>query len=107
MKRDGRLRVFFEVNWSDVGMNMSDLMNCIRVILVDDAGVNTALLENALCRLSAHVAGPRVAVMSYPSLRTAALPFAATRRYVLWLMNLQHTDTYFSFMHRLSRFMGA
>ncbi|MFH1984287.1 MAG: hypothetical protein ABIL58_20790 [Pseudomonadota bacterium] len=106
LRRESRLKVFFEVNLADNGMNMSDLMNCVRSFLVDTDDLNTEILAAALARLADHFVGGKMPVMAFPAEASALLPFTGSRRYVLWIMNLQHTDTYFAFVHRLARFLG-
>lgn len=105
LRRKSRLKVFFEVNLSDIGMNMSDLMNCVRCLIVDATDVSTEILTAALGRLADYFAGGKMPVMTFPAEEMALLPFTAARRYALWIMNLQHTDTYFAFVHRLERFL--
>ena len=106
LTQNSDLKVFFEVNLSDAGMNMSDLMNCVRIIVVDSVGLNTDIMGTALCRLADNFPEGRLTVMTFPAEETAALPFPETRRYVLWIWDLQFTDTYFAYMSRLARFMG-
>lgn len=104
LKTGHRLAAFFEVNLSDMGLNMSDLTNCVRLFLLDPAAVNRDILCTALSQIEDLYEGAPVPVMVFPASHAVDLPFDVERHYLLWIMNLQYTDLFFAYMRRIARF---
>ena len=99
-----RLTAFFEVNLSDMGLNMSDLTNCVRLFLLDPVAADRDILCAALAQIEDLYEGAPVPVMVFPARYADGLPFTVERHYLLWIMNLQYTDLFFAYMRRIERF---
>lgn len=104
LKRKSELKAIIEVNLSDMGLNMSDLTNCIRLFWVETKGVDRDIMNAVLNIVSEFFDKDEVSVMSFPSENTDFLPFSVERNYMLWTLNLQHTDRYLTFSNRIVRF---
>jgi hypothetical protein len=104
LKNNGRAKVFFEVNISDIGLNMSDLTNGIKLFLIDTAGLGADTVSAALCRLAASYQGEDVPVLIHPPEAAHLVPVSVERHYMLWIWSLQRTDRYFEFANRILRF---
>jgi len=101
MKKEGVLKAFIMVNVSDTGLNMSDLTNCIHVIVLDSDDLPYAILNSGLCIVSKYCEQDEVPVLLYPVSYTESQSIAYEKIYNLWVLNMQHTDQYFKFMEDL------
>lgn len=101
MKKEGVLKAFIMVNVSDTGLNMSDLTNCIHVIVLDSDDLPYAILNSGLCMVSRYYEQDEVPVLLYPVSYTESQSIAYEKIYNLWVLNMQHTDQYFKFMEDL------
>lgn len=107
LKHEGRLNVFFEINLSEIGLNMSDLTNCIRLFVVDSRKLDKSILATAVNRLAEAFSATEVPILIFPADETAISPVPVDRQYLLWIYNLRYTDRYFAFMNRIIRFSFA
>ena len=101
LKEEGVLKAFIMVNISDTGLNMSDLTNCIHVIVLDSGDLPYHILNSTLCMLSRYYENNEVPVLLYPVSYTESQSIAYEKIYNLWVLNMQHTDQYFKFMEDL------
>jgi len=89
------------VNVSDIGLNMSNLTNCIHVIILDakDLPINTIYI--CLSMLSKYYEQDEIPVLLYPIsyAQSQFVPYKKT--YDLWILNMQYTDLYFKYMDNL------
>lgn len=104
LKCNGELRSIILFDISDIGLNLSDLTNCIKVFVLDP-GLPPSVLTACLTRLI-HQAGCReMPVMIYPAEFASRAGISFEKHYNLWIINLQHTDDYFRYLNRMLRFV--
>ena len=101
LKENDVLKAVIMVNVSDIGLNMSNLTNCIHVITLDakDLPINTIYI--CLSMLSKYYEQDEIPVLLYPIsyAQSQFVPYKKT--YDLWILNMQYTDLYFKYMDNL------
>lgn len=100
--KKGLLKGLLVVNVSDLGLNLSNLTNCIHAFVMDPDELSGGEIE-AACRhlFTFYEKQENVPVLIYPS-RVAeekAIPFK--RIYNLWILSMEHTERYFAFLDTL------
>jgi hypothetical protein len=102
LRKDGSLKAFILVNCTDAGFNMADLTNCVTVMVLDQE-LPRPLLELSLAQLSRHYEGGEMPVLAYPLsyLEGEGMPF--DKVYMLWILNLQYSDSYFEYCEGMFR----
>ena len=102
LRREGSVKAFLLVNCTDAGFNMADLTNCVTLIVLDP-DLPRELAEIALERVSGHYQGGEMPVLSYPLsyVERNAIPF--DKVYLLWILDLGHSDDYFQYCEGLFR----
>jgi len=103
LKEDGRLKAVTMVNISDVGLNLSDLTNCINFIVVEPDGFPKEIFYTALSMLSAQYEQTEMPVLLYPLSYADSQEIHYDKQYTLWGLNLQCFDDYLKFASRLLR----
>jgi len=88
--RDGSPEAFFVVNRSDLGLNLSDLLNGISIFVVCDQLPWETILP-VLSKLGADFATDQIPLLVYPSDYLPAQGVETSKRYQLWIMK---TDPY-------------
>jgi len=103
LKYDVNLKAVFMINISDVGLNMSDLTNCIKVFILDANGLSKDILYLALSHLSAKFEQREIPVLIYPEsfAETQSIPYE--KLYQMWVLNTQYGDHYFRCLKTLFR----
>ena len=104
LRQTGELIAIVMLNQSDIGLNLSDLTNSIKVIVIDPDKLSKDVLQAVLSDVVRSSEYGILPVMIYPKecVDLMAIPFE--KLYNLWIINLQNTDDYFRYLNRLLRF---
>ena len=103
LRRQGQLAAVLVANRADFGLNMSDLTNAIQMFVVDPQALPPHVVRRALGRIAACYPKGPVPLMVYPATAASAFGLAKEKRYTVWVLNLEHTDSYFDYISRLLR----
>jgi hypothetical protein len=101
LKKDGLLKAVIMVNISDIGLNLSNLTNSVKVIILDSDDLPQNILFQTLSLLSEKMKLPGLTVLLYPVAyaRNQYIPYKTV--YNLWVMSTQYSDRYFRYLARL------
>jgi hypothetical protein len=77
---------FFIVNQSDLGLNLSDLLNGIHIFVIDESALKWTVLQEALRSLSSLYCVRQIPVLVYPADYPAREGIQADKQYQLWIM---------------------
>jgi hypothetical protein len=89
------LKAIFMINVSDVGLNLSDLTNCMKIFVLDPDGLTPEFLKSAIRYLSGFCEQEIFPVLLFPVLYAGDNPDFQEKIYTLWVLNMQFTDAYF------------
>ena len=103
LKKDGSLKAIIMASVSDIGLNMSDLTNCIKVIVLDQDGFSCDILYSMLSILSAQYVQQRIPVLLYPVNYIENQSISYEKIYNMWILSMEYTDHYFRYLKRLLR----
>lgn len=103
LKHRGELNAVLIVNQSDLGMNLSELLNGIKVVVTNPDGMPWNVLSVAIAQLMGVYHKDRVPVMFYPSEYVKAHKVPHEKHYQLWILNVQHGNEYIEYMQRKFR----
>jgi len=104
LKKKGRLCACLVVHRTNIGLNLSDLTNCVKVLIVDSRDIERAVIENTLRRLFRdYQLCADMPVLIYPVEAAEKLHIQAEKKYCLWILNTRHSDKYFKFIDRMFR----
>jgi len=101
LKKDGVLKAVFIVNVSDIGLNMSDLTNCIHTIVVDSDDFPRGTLFMIYSLLSKYYEAEYIPILIYPLSYAESNQIQYDKVYNLWILNMQYTDSYFKYIDRI------
>ena len=87
------LKAVLIVNRSNLGINLSDLLNGIKVIVTDPAGLPWEVLNTALAELTPVYPTDTVPLMIYPASYPDEKAVPVAKRYLLWIVATQHGKT--------------
>jgi hypothetical protein len=107
LKNNIDLMAIFMVNISDVGLNLSDLTNCIKVFVLDSNGLPKNILFLTLSSLSAKFEQDEIPVMIYPVSYAEIQSLPYEKLYRLWVLNTQYGDQYFKCLKTLFGEIGS
>ena len=95
LRRNGRLAAVVQVTVSDLGLNLSNLTNCMHVLVLEPEGLEPSTLFTALDALRGHFPDGAPPVLVYPDdyLDRYSVPYE--KKYMLWVLDTGYSDAYF------------
>ena len=101
LKRKGVMRALLVANISDVGLNMSDLTNCLQAFVIDSEGLPPEVLFRALKGLVRHYDHDIVPVLLHPHSYADERSMRYAKTYDLAILDLEHFGSYLEFIKGL------
>jgi len=94
------LKAVFIVNQSDMGINLSELLNSITVTVIDPKGLSWDILSRAIENFTGGYKIDNIPVMIYPLeyAKENNIPFE--KEYYLWILSLQYGNHYLQHMQQ-------
>ncbi len=102
LKKDDELMAVLVVNNADLGLNMSDLTNCIQVLILDQKQLRKDILLQGLSLLSKYYAHKDIPVLLYPISFADENCIQFDKTYELTILNLEFMSPYLQFMQNLT-----
>jgi len=103
LKSNGRLHALLVVNHSDLGFNLSELLNGIKVLVANPKALPWSVLSTAISQFTGEFEMERVPVLFYPVsyVEDNEIPFE--KHYQMWVLNVQHGNEYLEYMQKKFR----
>jgi hypothetical protein len=92
------LKAVFVVEQSDLAINMSDLLNCIKVLVTDPAGMPPELLSTVASKLGGVYNLDKVTLLIYPAQYAESAGFYCKKRYQLWITDMRYSNQFMDFV---------
>jgi hypothetical protein len=105
LKNNGQLKAVFQVNQSDVGLNLSDITSCIKVYVTDSQEFGKDIFQTAIAMIAEITDKKDFPTLIYPAAYADENDIAYDKNYTLWVCSLQYSDAYFRYLKRLVRFI--
>jgi hypothetical protein len=104
IKKGRRLEAVCMVIQTEEGLNMSDLINNIQVMLMPDSEIPAAALQQFLQVLAEPFEQEEITVLIYPNQYAQEQCLQGEREYTLWILDTRSSDAYFNYINRIMRF---
>jgi hypothetical protein len=105
LKKNGQLKAVLLANLSDIGLNLSDITNCVKVFVTNKAEFSAGILQAAISKLADITGKKDFPTLLYPAAFADEQKMSYEKIYNLWVLNLQYSDPYFKYLGRLLRFI--
>lgn len=86
------------VNQSDMGINLSELLNCIKVLIVDQENLPWEILSSAISNLTNVYHTENVPIIIYPADYVDSKGISYEKQYQQWILNVRYGEEYLEFM---------
>jgi hypothetical protein len=103
LKSDGKLHALLVVNHSDLGFNLSELLNGIKVLVANPKALPWSVLSIAISQLTGEFQMERVPVLFYPTSYVEENGIPYEKHYQMWVLNVQHGNEYLEYMQKKFR----
>ena len=105
LKDNDRLKAIVVINLSDLGLNLSDLTNCIKIFALGPDVFRRDRFESLLSMVCSRIGVEEIPVMLYPLIFVDEQRLPYDKLYNLWICSLQYSDPYLRYLKRLLRFI--
>jgi hypothetical protein len=101
---EGQQIAFFIVNQSDMGINLSDLLNGIKVIVLESDKLPWELLSAAINNLAGVFTAEKIPLLIFPNSYLSVQNMVEEKQYALWILQVRYgSDDYFIYMNNLMK----
>ncbi|GEM_PF-603114 len=106
LDKDGDRKAFFVVERSDQGLNLSDLLNSIRIFLPrkEPKSMPWDILRTAIGHLAHEFGAPDVVLQVFPQDYCSAAGIPVKKRYCTWIAKTRYFDPHFDAIKEMTRF---
>lgn len=98
LTHEGGLHAVLIVDQSDLGLNLSELLNGIKIIVTNPQKLSWEVLSYAIGELVSAYDTDKVPVLIYPHEYADAQGIPYEKHYCLWILNVQYGNAYLEFM---------
>jgi hypothetical protein len=98
LKKEGLPVAVIVVEQSDLGINLSDLLNGIKVLLMKPECTTWRILSTAIQSLTSPYRTENVPVLIYPSSFCDQARIHYEKNYAIWAYNLRHVDEFMEYI---------
>lgn len=102
LKLHDELIALFVLNRSDLGLNMSDLTNCVQALVLEHESLPRETFLAALSHLAGYYEQEEIPALLYPKAYADAAEIAYDKVYALTVLNLEYISPYLMFMKSLT-----
>lgn len=103
LKHEGQLSAVLVADYSSRGLNFSELLNCLKVIVIREKNLSWEILRKAIMPLLGEYDMEQVPVMCYPSQFFQERGIPCQKTYLLWILSVDSGDAFMEYMHRRLR----
>jgi hypothetical protein len=96
LKKEMKLKAVIMLDKSSVGLNMSDLMNCVKVFVTDPEEITSAIMETAVKKVYGIYDDEEIPVLVFPFTFAESIELPYEKSYILWVLNMDESDKYFT-----------
>ncbi|MBW2674406.1 MAG: PilZ domain-containing protein [Deltaproteobacteria bacterium] len=92
------LKAVLIVNQSDLGLNLSELLNGIKIIITDPTGLPWDILSSAVTRLTGIYEVEKIPLLVYPHtyMEDNGIPYE--KQYIMFVMDMQHGKDFLDYL---------
>jgi hypothetical protein len=99
----GHIKAFFIVDQSDLAINMSNLLNCIKVLVIDPAGLPFEVLSLAVKKLGSVYSLDKVTFLIYPASYVESAGISYEKQYQLWITDMRYSNQFMEYVQKKFR----
>jgi len=103
LKKDNELIAIIMLIISDIGLNLSNLTNCINIFVINPDLLNVEILYSTLSNLSKYYNQEGIPVLIYPVNYVEIQPIFYKKVYNLWIINPKYTDDFIKYIRKWIR----
>jgi hypothetical protein len=98
LMQSSQLKAILLVNQASLGLNLSELLNSITILVTDPMNLPWSTLSSAIQQLSSVFEVKQIPVMIYPHTYLEEKSVSYEKKYLLWILDAQYGKNYLDYM---------
>ena len=98
LRHKGNLNAVLIVDQSDMGVNLSELLNCIKILIVDQENLPWEILSSAISNLTNVYHTEKVPILIYPTDYVESRNVPWEKQYQLWILDVRYGCKYIGYL---------
>jgi len=107
LKANSELLAVLIADMTDTGLNMSELTNNIKIIIMQPESLSKETLDMSINEIAKIHYENSVHVLLFPDSYADRNSMKYEKKYSMWIMNLEYSDLYFKYLKKLMRFVKS
>jgi hypothetical protein len=91
------------VNQSDFGINLSEILNSIKVFVIDDRFLSWEMLSQAVSHLAVIYGLNKIPLLIYPSTFCESKSVKFEKHYRMWVVDMRYSNLFMEYVQRKFR----
>jgi hypothetical protein len=96
----GCLKAVLIVNQSDVGIDLSELINGIKTLVIDPENLPWKVLSHAIAQLTGVYPLDNIPLLIYPSIYADIINMPCEKKYYMWITYTRHSNKFLEYMQQ-------
>jgi len=98
--KENRLKAVFILDQSDLVINMSGLLNCIKVLVINSTELNVELLSLAITKLGRVYYLDKISLLIYPASGIDTINISSNKKYQLWITDMRYSNQFMDYVQK-------
>jgi hypothetical protein len=107
LKHGGKAKAYMLVDESDMGINLSELLNSVKIIVTDSTGLPWDILDTSLGKFAELYGTQNVPVLVYPYQYLDNQGISYSKKYNLWVLSARSGDDYTEHLKKQAKIRPA
>ncbi|RJP47260.1 MAG: PilZ domain-containing protein [Desulfobacteraceae bacterium] len=95
-----QLKAVFIADQSDLAINMSNLLNSIKILITDPDGLTSELLSRAVSELGRLYDMDKITLLIYPASAAQSMGISYPKQYQLWILNVRYSNQFMDYSQK-------
>lgn len=101
IRKHDTLKAVALLNLSDVGLNLSDMTNCVKIFVLDQEYLPQEILFSLLSQILRKIRQREIPVLLFPASYASENAIRSARQYDLWILNTECSDRFLNHLEFL------
>ena len=102
LKKDSDLKAIIIANISEIGLDITDLTNCIKFVTLEPESISNDIFYSTVANISENYEQKETTVLVNPVVFADNNSIPCEKRYNLWIMNAGYSESFVQYIQDIS-----
>jgi hypothetical protein len=102
LKKGGDLKTIIIANISEIGLDISDLTNCIKIVVLEPESISNDIFYSTVASISKKYEQKETTILVNPVVFADNSSIPCEKRYNLWILNADYSESFVEYIQGIS-----